>query len=177
MRLSITMSNGYAFAEAEYIDERVRLLKGSTIQKETGKIANKLQTKKEEAVGYNKLVEVENNLYELTEDIVFGTPSGAASFVTGVSTNGREVWQVYDEEKEAPVSLNHYRLIRGLPKKRGSSKNKFSHKTLRKGIIALTLSFQERQEKIPFEVISSLEGTKEQMIEILEKYDRNVKNE
>lgn len=65
--------------------------KGSSISEKTTKSCPEYALKKR--LQYKAQI---NENYVLQEDILFNTPSGAASFVCGASTNGNVEWKTAD---------------------------------------------------------------------------------
>lgn len=81
-------------ARGYYDDDGFVILAGSLIRQEQALSAPPFVTKlKESLVSSGKLIAVDNKSYQLTENQLFKTPSGASSVVSGRSTNGWIEWK------------------------------------------------------------------------------------
>lgn len=81
-------------AKGYYDDDGFVILAGSLIRQEQALSAPPFVTKlKESLVSSGKLIAVDNKSYQLTENQLFKTPSGASSLVSGRSTNGWVEWK------------------------------------------------------------------------------------
>lgn len=75
-------------AEANYIENKVTVLRGSIISE---KVDNFRISKV--ALNIRKDKNIVNSKYELLEDVDFKSLSTAAQFVSGASVNGLKVWK------------------------------------------------------------------------------------
>lgn len=94
--LSLTMTYGEAYAEAEYLGRKVKLHENSTIRKETHEsLGEHIKEIKQRAINKGEIIEDRNQkLYKVVKPILFGSPSGAAQFVAGCSVSGPREWQI-----------------------------------------------------------------------------------
>lgn len=98
--LSLTMAYGDATAQAEYFDNKVRVLVGSSIRKNSfGSLIDSAKKRKDEAITKGE-IELSRNpeLYEVKRPIIFSSPSGAACFVAGCAVSGPKEWKVSGED-------------------------------------------------------------------------------
>lgn len=86
---------GRSKAYAEYLGKEMKVLKDSVIDKE---VKASLKQRDERQRLIDKYTTYTNGQLILTEDLVFKTPSAAAVFCTGRSSNGWLEWRD-DEEK------------------------------------------------------------------------------
>lgn len=83
-----------ALAKGYYDDDGFVVLAGSLILKRnTPSIAKVIVKIKEHLLTKGALKEVNNNVYELTENYLFKTPSEGSQLVAGCSNNGWSVWK------------------------------------------------------------------------------------
>lgn len=97
--LSLSMTYGEAYAEAEYLGKKVRLLTGSKVRAEFhDSLGDHIKEMKTKAIKNGDVVPLSgSDLYELRKPIVFNSPSAAACFVAGCSVSGPREWQVKDK--------------------------------------------------------------------------------
>lgn len=83
-----------ADAKGYYDDDGFVILAGSLIRQAQAVSAPPFVTRlKENLLASSKLIAINNKSYQLTENQLFKTPSGASSFVSGRSTNGWIEWK------------------------------------------------------------------------------------
>lgn len=81
-------------AQGYYDDDGFVILAGSLIRQAQAISAPPFITKlKENLLNNGKLIAIDNKSYQLTENQLFKTPSGASSLVSGRSTNGWIEWK------------------------------------------------------------------------------------
>lgn len=81
-------------AKGYYDDDGFVILAGSLIRQAQATSAPPFVTKlKESLLNNGKLIAIDNKSYQLTENQLFKTPSGASSLVSGRSTNGWIEWK------------------------------------------------------------------------------------
>lgn len=99
--LLLTMVYAEASAEAELLENNVRVLAGSTIKKLSYKsLSDHIENRKAKAINDGDLILSSNpELYELKNPIKFNSPSAAACFVAGCSVSGPREWQVKGKSK------------------------------------------------------------------------------
>lgn len=107
MEIKITISSrvGRATAEGVYMGESTIVKKGGFISED---FAEHIQGGKK-AKSYRENPEYVDKNGKILKDCEFSSPSTAAQFVTGRSTNGYEAWKV-----EAIKSLGEYLKEKGL---------------------------------------------------------------
>lgn len=82
-------------AKAEEIDGEFVLLSGSRGDlNEAVSFHEKLKSLRDQSLETGRIVQIENNGFEVTEPIAFSSPSAAAVFLFGTSRNGRSDWLV-----------------------------------------------------------------------------------
>lgn len=94
IKLVSKRSDFEAYGELDIKTKNVKVLKGSKIAKD---IANSKTFKGANTIEKNRQGIIKNNI--LQEDKVFKSPSTAANFVTGRSTNGLIAWKTEDGKK------------------------------------------------------------------------------
>ena len=82
------------YAKGYYDDDGFVVLSGSLINKRTIASASSWAiNKRDEMLSAKKLIEYDSELYELIENLLCKTPSGASDFVLGSSSNGWKIWK------------------------------------------------------------------------------------
>lgn len=105
IKVTIKPRTGRAFAEARYEEKRVVVKAGGRISED---FAEHIQGGKK-AKSYREDPEYVDAEGYILKDCVFTSPSTAAQFVTGRSTNGYEAWKV-----DGKKSLGDYLREKGL---------------------------------------------------------------
>lgn len=83
-----------ASAKGYYDDDGFVVLAGSSILKRNApSIAKVISKIKNKLIDNGGLIEVDDNVYELTENYLFKTPSEGSQLVAGCSNNGWKVWK------------------------------------------------------------------------------------
>lgn len=81
-------------AKGYYDDDGFVVLSGSLIHKKAIASASSWAiNKRDEMLAAKKLIEYDSELYELIENLLCKTPSGASDFVLGSSSNGWNIWK------------------------------------------------------------------------------------
>lgn len=92
MKIILKSRKNEHYAEADYIEGKVKILKGSRINKRL--VYEKMASEAKKAREDSTIVD-DNGI--VIEDIMFNSPSTAAQFVTGRSTNGYISWRPDDK--------------------------------------------------------------------------------
>ena len=99
IEITIKSRNSRADAQGIYQDKKTTVKAGGYISKDFAKHIKCGKTAK----AYREDIEYVNQDGRIVKDCEFSSPSTAAQFVTGRSTNGYEAWKV-----EGKVSLGKY---------------------------------------------------------------------
>lgn len=115
----ITYSSGEICASASYRPNgKTTLHSGSTINAEShNSLSKSVHNQRSVMLRKGELCQKRNGILKLTLDCEFGSPSGAAVFVIGSSTNGKTFWKVggtdetlkkYFERTVQPLDLSQF---------------------------------------------------------------------
>ena len=88
---------GLVQAQAEWTDEGIVVKRGSHMATGTRTgVTSGIRSRRDKALAAGEEIPGEKNLRELATDEIFSSPSSAAMFVIGASSNGRTSWKTAD---------------------------------------------------------------------------------